>query len=74
MGMITDHAKPIAHSEGRTVDDHGFDSLFTEAELMAVLAQGRHNLPITFPDTTGVGEPLSGGMPYAKVEINPAVH
>lgn len=64
MGMITDQAKTHGlQAKVSRLDDHGFDSRFTEAELMAVLA-ARHyyDLPITFPDTTGVGEPLSGGI------------
>ena len=64
MGMIKDYAQThCPEAKVTRLDDHGFDSRFTEAELMAVLA-ARHyyDLPITFPDTTGVGEPLSGGM------------
>ena len=64
MGMITDQAKTHGlQAKVSRLDDLGFDSRFTEAELMAVLA-ARHyfDLPITFPDTTGVGEPLSGGI------------
>ena len=66
MAMITAEANTQFSASPPTVtrlDDHGIDSRFTEAELMAVLA-ARHyvDLPFTFPETTGVAEPLSGGI------------
>ena len=46
-----------------TMEDHGLDSRFIEAELMAFLAARSHyGLPITFPNTTGVSSPQSGGI------------
>ena len=64
MAMIKDQAKAhFPEAKVSRLDDHGFDSRFTEAELMAVLAARHdHNLPITFPETTGVNEALSGGV------------
>lgn len=45
------------------MEDHGMDSRFIEAELMAFLAV-RHlrGLPLTFPQTTGVDAPQTGGV------------
>ena len=46
----------------RTADDVGLRSDFVEAEAMAFLAaRHRRGLPITFPETTGVPEAMSGG-------------
>ena len=66
MAMI----KTYSNAAISRLDDHGLDSRFTEAELMAVLA-ARHErgLPITFPQTTGVEAPMTGGemlMPRLK--------
>lgn len=66
MAMIQSYSKAAVSR----LDDHGLDSRFTEAELMAVLA-ARHErgLPITFPQTTGVDKPMTGGnmlMPRLK--------
>lgn len=45
-----------------TADEIGWSSQYLEAELMAYLAvRCIKNLPITFPATTGVSEPLTGG-------------
>lgn len=45
-----------------TMEDHGREGDFIEAELMAFLAvRCRRGLPITFPGTTGVKAPLAGG-------------
>ncbi len=64
MAMIKDYAQqvfPDVHVA--KLDQYGFDSRFTEAELMAVLAARHlHDLPLTFPETTGVAEALSGGV------------
>jgi len=44
-------------------DDLGIDGDLIEAECFAYLAvRARKNLPITFPGTTGVDTPLSGGV------------
>ncbi len=41
---------------------HGWDSDFVEAQAFAYLAaRARHGLPLTYPGTTGVGRPLTGG-------------
>lgn len=43
----------------------GIDFDFIESELIAYLsARSIYNLPITFPSTTGVSKPLSGGKVY----------
>ena len=43
----------------------GFDFDYVESELIAYLsARSIYNLPITFPSTTGVLQPLSGGKLY----------
>ena len=43
--------------------NHDFD--FIEAELIAFLsARSIYKLPYTFPSTTGVSKPLSGGQLY----------
>ena len=45
-----------------TMDDHGRNGDFLEAELMAYLAaRVEQNLPLTFPETTGVKVPCRGG-------------
>ena len=42
---------------------------FIEAELIAYLtARSLYKLPLTFPNTTGVSEPLSGGLIYSPKE------
>jgi len=47
----------------RTADDLGLRSDFIEAEAMAFLAaRSLRGLPLTYPGTTGVAAPLSGGM------------
>ena len=51
--------------ECRTADDAGLRSDFIEAEAMAFLAaRSCRGLPITFPETTGVPGPTSGGVLY----------
>ena len=41
---------------------------FIESELIAYLsARSFHNLPFTFPSTTGVKKPSSGGVIYKKL-------
>ena len=44
---------------------------FIEAELIAYLtARSLHKLPLTFPNTTGVSKPLSGGLIYNPRETH----
>ncbi|WP_232491849.1 anhydro-N-acetylmuramic acid kinase [Novosphingobium kaempferiae] len=46
----------------RTADELGLRSDFVEAEAMAFLAaRSLRGLPLTYPDTTGVAAPLTGG-------------
>ena len=43
----------------------GLDPDFIESELIAYLAARRYyNLPITYPETTGVSKPSIGGLIY----------
>ena len=54
--------KERSHGEVTTMDEHGINADFIEAELMAYLAARSHaRLPITFPETTGVSKPMLGG-------------
>lgn len=54
--------------EVRTADDFGLRSDFIEAEAMAFLAaRSVRGLPLTFPGTTGVPRPTTGGMTWAPV-------
>ena len=47
-----------------------FSTNFVEAELMAYLsARSIYNLPITYPKTTGVKTPLTGGKTYCPTKI-----
>lgn len=49
----------------RPIDTLGFSSDFLEAQAFAYLAKRTiENLPITFPKTTGVKKPLTGGILY----------
>jgi anhydro-N-acetylmuramic acid kinase len=49
----------------RTADEIGLRSDFVEAEAMAFLAaRSALGLPLTFPGTTGVAEPLTGGRTW----------
>ena len=46
----------------RPAEDHGWRGDAIEAEAIAFLAaRTQHGLPITFPSTTGVAEPMAGG-------------
>jgi anhydro-N-acetylmuramic acid kinase len=48
-----------------TAKDIGLDGEFIEAELMAFIAvRSMRHLPITFPKTTGVRKPTTGGVMY----------
>ena len=45
----------------------GIEADMIEAELIAFLAARKiYNLPITFPKTTGISMPLTGGKVYSK--------
>ena len=47
----------------KTAEDCGFNGDSMEAEAWAYLAvRSLHNLPITFPGTTGAKQPLTGGV------------
>ncbi len=49
----------------------GFDPNFIESQLIAYLsARSFNNLPITFPDTTGVRKPMCGGKLFTPKEIH----
>jgi anhydro-N-acetylmuramic acid kinase len=56
----------LAHVTGaeiRTGEDVGWSSEFLEAQAFAYLAvRSVKGLPLTFPSTTGVSEPLTGGV------------
>ncbi len=48
-----------------SVDDNGLRGDFIEAEAMAYLAaRSIRGLPLTFPETTGVATPMTGGVRY----------
>jgi len=47
----------------QTADDLGWSGAFLEAEAFAFLAiRSLQGLPLTFPGTTGVSQPISGGV------------
>ena len=47
------------------MEDFGFSSQYVEAEAFAYLAiRCLRGLPITFPTTTGINMPMSGGKIY----------
>jgi anhydro-N-acetylmuramic acid kinase len=49
----------------RSIDEYGFRGDFVEAEAMAFLAaRSVRGLPLTFPDTTGVEKPTTGGQKF----------
>ncbi len=65
MAAIKAHAAPmrVSRMDDFMLDGLALDSRFIEAELMAYLAaRSYHGLPITFPNTTGVKAPQSGGV------------
>ncbi|MCA0316471.1 MAG: anhydro-N-acetylmuramic acid kinase [Proteobacteria bacterium] len=52
-----------ARAEVRTGEDVGWSSDFLEAQAFAFLAvRSMRGLPLTFPSTTGVREPVTGGV------------
>ena len=47
------------------IDDYGIDGDFVESQAFAFLAIRSYlNLPISFPETTGVNKPCTGGLIY----------
>ena len=45
------------------IDDYGIDGDFIESQAFAYLAIRSYlKLPISFPETTGVDEPCTGGV------------
>ena len=58
MKRLKDKLKLIVYNEKQL----GINFDYIEAELIAYLsARSLYRLPITFPSTTGVAKPLSGG-------------
>ena len=58
MKRLKDKLKLIVYNEKQL----GINFDYIESELIAYLsARSLYNLPITFPSTTGVSKPLSGG-------------
>ena len=52
------------HLKGRAynIDEFNYDGDFIESQAFAYLAaRSANELPITFPETTGVANPISGG-------------
>jgi len=65
-GVIMRDLGTLAAAEGGSVlvaEEAGFNGDSMEAEAWAYLAvRSLDHLPLSFPDTTGVSEPLTGGM------------
>lgn len=58
MKMLSDEL----YGDVESISSIGFDGDYVEAEAFAYLAVRRiYNLPITFPGTTGINEPSTGG-------------
>ena len=58
MQMLSDEL----YGDVESISSIGFDGDYVEAEAFAYLAVRRiYNLPITFPGTTGINEPSTGG-------------
>lgn len=61
MQMLSDEL----YGEVETISSLGFDGDYVEAEAFAFLAVRKlYDLPITFPGTTGILEPSTGGKVY----------
>lgn len=59
----------VSRSDDHMLGGMALDSRFIEAELIAYLAmRSQRGLPITFPATTGVDQPRTGGV-RAKVKL-----
>ena len=62
---IFDKISEISGVSVSIMEDFGFDSQYVEAEAFAYLAiRCIRGLPITFPKTTGINLPMSGGRIY----------
>jgi anhydro-N-acetylmuramic acid kinase len=60
---ISHHMNSTANIDVHIMDDYHINGDFIEAELMAFLAaRSQNGYPISFPDTTGVDIPRSGGV------------
>ena len=59
------HLKNLTQDAGIAIETgaaYGWDSDFLEAQAFAFLAaRARHGMPLTYPGTTGVARPLTGG-------------
>jgi anhydro-N-acetylmuramic acid kinase len=64
--ILLNHLRALAEAKGARVivaEDAGLDGGSTEAEAWAYLAvRSLKGLPITFPETTGVTAPVTGGV------------
>jgi anhydro-N-acetylmuramic acid kinase len=55
--------KKVVSADIVDIDQMGFDGDMVEAQAFAYLAvRSMRGLPITFPKTTGVATPMSGGV------------
>jgi anhydro-N-acetylmuramic acid kinase len=62
---IVDKIREISRMSVFIMEDFGFSSQYVEAEAFAYLAiRSLRRLPITFPKTTGINIPMSGGKIY----------
>ena len=62
-GLIIELLKEHLNVPVDLIDKHGFNGDFTEAEAFAYLAvRSKLDLAISFPETTGVPTPLTGGV------------
>jgi anhydro-N-acetylmuramic acid kinase len=62
---IVDKIREISGISVSIMEDFGFSSQYVEAEAFAYLAiRCLRGLPITFPETTGINMPMSGGKIY----------
>ena len=54
----------------KLIDEYGVDGDFVESQAFAYLAIRSYlKLPISFPETTGVNKPCTGGVIIKKVKI-----
>ena len=57
------------------IEKIGFNGDFLEAELMAYLAARAYfNLPLSFPTTTGVPKPITGGKMHKVRKVMASKH
>ena len=62
---IVDKIREISGISVFIMEDFGFNSQYVESEAFAYLAiRSLRGLPITFPKTTGINMPMSGGKIY----------